>query len=58
MRLPCAIFQGPINLYGLEGAVDVMIEAKAKERALLCLRDGLPIPEPPQDGGGSCGEED
>lgn len=37
--------QGPIFLHGLEGEVDVMIEAKCKEQALLCYRDGLPIPE-------------
>lgn len=36
--------KGPMNLYGLEGGVDVMIEAKAKEKSLLCFRDGLPIP--------------
>ena len=34
-----------MELYGKEHHVDVMIEAKAKERALLCFRDGLPIPE-------------
>lgn len=39
--------RGPVGLHGLEGAVDVMIEAKAKERALLAYRDGLPIPEEP-----------
>lgn len=36
--------RGPIHLYGLEGDVDVMIEAKCKERALIHYRDGLPIP--------------
>jgi hypothetical protein len=29
---------GPMNLYGLEGQVDVMIESKAKELALLEYR--------------------
>lgn len=37
--------KGPIYLHGLEKDVDVMIEAKMKEQALLCVRDGLPIPE-------------
>lgn len=37
--------RGPIYLHGLERDVDVMIEAKAKEQALLCYRDGLPIPD-------------
>ena len=40
-----ALLQGPIFLHGLEADVDVMIEAKCKEQALLCYRDGLPIPE-------------
>lgn len=31
--------KGPLRLYGLEDKVDVMIEAKGKELALLCLRD-------------------
>ncbi len=39
--------QGPIFLHGLEQDVDVMIEAKCKEQALLCYRDGIPIPEQP-----------
>ncbi|KAL6778268.1 hypothetical protein ACKKBG_A17550 [Auxenochlorella protothecoides x Auxenochlorella symbiontica] len=46
-RIPHAhsdYIKGPMNLYGLEAEVDVMIEAKAKERSLLCFRDGLPIP--------------
>ena len=30
---------GPLRLYGLDDKVDVMIEAKAKELALLRLRD-------------------
>ncbi|KXZ55904.1 hypothetical protein GPECTOR_2g1455 [Gonium pectorale] len=30
---------GPINLYGMEGEVDVMIESKAKELALLHYRE-------------------
>lgn len=30
---------GPLRLYGLEKDVDVMIESKAKELALLRLRD-------------------
>lgn len=37
---------GPINLFGLEGPVDVMIESKGKELALLEYRqfilDGQP----------------
>jgi UV DNA damage endonuclease len=37
--------RGPIFLHGLEAEVDVMIESKCKERALLAYRDGLPIPE-------------
>lgn len=38
--------KGPIRLpEDLVGAVDVMIESKCKERALLAYRDGLPIPE-------------
>lgn len=37
--------KGPIFLHGLEADVDVMIESKCKERALLAYRDGLPIPE-------------
>ena len=28
-----------MNLHGLEGVIDVMIEAKCKERALLRFRD-------------------
>lgn len=31
--------KGPLRLYGLEKDVDVMIESKAKELALLTLRD-------------------
>ena len=34
-----------MELYGRDHDIDVMIEAKAKERALICFRDGLPIPE-------------
>ena len=30
--------QGPMNLHGLEKDIDVMIEAKCKERALLRFR--------------------
>ncbi|KAG7670542.1 hypothetical protein Ndes2526B_g00304 [Nannochloris sp. 'desiccata'] len=43
--------RGPIFLHGLEKEVDVMIESKCKERALLAYRDGLPIPEDPIDSG-------
>lgn len=32
--------QGPMNLHGKEADVDVMIEAKFKERTLLKFRDG------------------
>eukprot|EP00882_Tetradesmus_deserticola_P008836 GHRQ01009320.1.p1 GENE.GHRQ01009320.1~~GHRQ01009320.1.p1 ORF type:complete len:320 (+),score=144.75 GHRQ01009320.1:438-1397(+) len=32
---------GPVNLYGLEGQVDVMIEAKAKELTLLEYRQAV-----------------
>ena len=56
-RPPQPAPQGPLTLHGLEGEVDVMIEAKCKERALLALRDGLPIPEPSGGEGGE-GEED
>lgn len=31
--------KGPLRLYGMEDQVDVMIEAKGKELALLRLRD-------------------
>lgn len=31
--------QGPMELYGLDDKVDVMIEAKCKERALLRFRE-------------------
>lgn len=51
-RMPKAhsdFVRGPLTLHGLEGDVDVMIEAKAKEQALLQLRDG----PPPGDGGGT-----
>ena len=34
-----------MDLYGKDDVIDVMIEAKAKERALICYRDGIPIPE-------------
>ncbi|KAL3142635.1 hypothetical protein ABBQ38_002945 [Trebouxia sp. C0009 RCD-2024] len=34
--------QGPMNLHGKEADVDVMIEAKCKERTLLRFRDGAP----------------
>lgn len=33
---------GPMNLHGKEADVDVMIEAKCKERTLLRFRDGAP----------------
>lgn len=35
---------GPLTLYGLDDKVDVMIEAKAKELALLRLRDPTYVP--------------
>lgn len=47
--------RGPIYLYGLEGDVDVMIEAKCKERALIHYRDGLPIPADESDDEGEEG---
>lgn len=34
--------QGPLQLYGHDAEVDVMIEAKMKEAALLRYRDRLP----------------
>jgi UV DNA damage endonuclease len=37
--------KGPIFLHGFERNIDVMIEAKAKEQALLAYRDGAPIPQ-------------
>ncbi|KAK9829616.1 hypothetical protein WJX72_006904 [[Myrmecia] bisecta] len=40
---------GPMNFYGLEDQVDVMIEAKCKERALLCFREGRTPPVAPVD---------
>ncbi len=38
--IPCGAghVQGPMNLHGLEKDIDVMIEAKCKERALLRFR--------------------
>lgn len=42
--------KGPIRLHGCDGEVDVMIESKAKEKALLAYRDGLPIPDVVVDG--------
>ena len=33
--------QGPMNLHGKEADVDVMIEAKFKERTLLKFRDEI-----------------
>lgn len=36
--------RGPVYLHGLEGQVDVMIEAKCKERALLAYRGDIPFP--------------
>ncbi|PRW39126.1 UV damage repair endonuclease [Chlorella sorokiniana] len=39
--------RGPLTLHGWEDRVDVMIEAKCKERALLGLRGDIPIPEDP-----------
>ena len=38
--------EGPLRLYGLEEHVDVMIESKAKELALLRLRDPSFQPTP------------
>ena len=41
----CAVLsQGPMNLHGLEEQVDVMIEAKCKERALLRFREAMTRP--------------
>lgn len=37
---------GPFNMFGLEADVDLMVEAKCKELALLCARGELPLPEP------------
>ena len=48
--------RGPIFLHGLENDIDVMIESKCKERALLAYRDGLPIPEVGCDSGVEEGE--
>jgi UV DNA damage endonuclease len=45
--------RGPIFLHGLEAEVDVMIESKCKERALLAYRDGLPIPDDDEAGADS-----
>ena len=36
--------QGPMNLHGLEKDIDVMIEAKCKERALLRFREAMVQP--------------
>ncbi len=36
--------QGPMNLHGLEKDIDVMIEAKCKERALLRFREAMTKP--------------
>ncbi|KAI7836305.1 hypothetical protein COHA_009813 [Chlorella ohadii] len=41
--------RGPLTLHGWEDRVDVMIEAKCKERALLGLRGDIPIPEDPAE---------
>ena len=38
------LWQGPMDLHGLEKDVDVMIEAKCKERALLGFRGDQPLP--------------
>lgn len=38
--------RGPFNMYGLERDVDLMIEAKCKELALLCARGDIPFPDP------------
>jgi hypothetical protein len=38
---PAEYIDGPINLYGLEGQVDVMIEAKSKELTLLKYRQAV-----------------
>ena len=42
--------QGPMNLHGKEGDVDVMIEAKCKERTLLRFRDEIMGKQDPSDG--------
>ncbi|KAG2488277.1 hypothetical protein HYH03_013127 [Edaphochlamys debaryana] len=53
---------GPINLYGLEDEVDVMIESKAKELALLHYREAAlagRLPERPQaEAGEEAGERE
>ena len=36
-----AFVWGPLQLYGQESSVDVMIESKAREQALLLYRDRL-----------------
>ncbi|EFN52893.1 hypothetical protein CHLNCDRAFT_138423 [Chlorella variabilis] len=41
---------GPIFLHGMEAKVDVQIEAKCKEQALLAYRGGMPFPEPAEAG--------
>ncbi len=38
LLLPAEYIDGPINLFGMEGEVDVMIESKGKELALLEYR--------------------
>ena len=40
----CTTAQGPMNLHGLEKDIDVMIEAKCKERALLRFREAMVQP--------------
>ena len=39
--------QGPMNLHGKERDVDVMIEAKCKERTLLRFRDETMVKQDP-----------
>ncbi|PSC67605.1 UV damage endonuclease [Micractinium conductrix] len=50
--------RGPVALHGLEGQVDVMIEAKCKERALLAYRGDIPLPPEPAPEGEGEGVED
>lgn len=40
-RDPCWYLQGPMELHGLADKVDVMIEAKCKERALIRFRNSM-----------------
>ena len=37
----CSFSQGPMELHGMAESVDVMIEAKCKERALMRFREAM-----------------